>query len=643
MTTFTVDFEVNNLASTVDATAATGLVTVTDIDEGGVTIAAAADQDVTINGAAGSLATVQTSGEATVTNTGGNVDDLTLEFQGDSETELLGGIGDTLALTGSGAIELSTTAAILDGAEVSNAVDGTVTVAVTAANATLVLSDLATVNSVRLDADFGAVPGTITLADGQVVTTATDQTTDLVTFLAAAANSGANLTLLDNEETAAVSFHSMEFGDGATGDFDSVTLDVTADDLEVTNNVDVNNASLLILGASDVDLQGNLDNAESILANGGGAITLTSTGNAANEQSIITGADDDDVTLNSAATVFAVNLGAGNNRIMITDAGNDSQFVTGAGNDEVTLSDNATGIAISTGAGNDTFVVDATPGTSTAVNLGEGNNTIRATGTADVKAVDFTGSSVSAVNVVTNGQTLTISNTQMDDFGSLTLSGAGTLKVDASATITGVTLDASNIGLAFGTTATVQLVAGTGGDTITGTVGDDDIDLGTGADTIIFSGSTAATNGSDIIGTFQTADVYNFASVLTGGAIANTTAGTAITLASTAQLAASGTAIAVADQRVYLAEVANVTAIDTVADIVTALADTGVMDAVDIAASSEVILIVGGADDDTTHYIYGINNNAIAAVTAGEIALLGTVTTDITGGMDGLLTTNFAF
>ena len=89
-----------------------------------------------------------------------------------------------------------------------------------------------------------------------------------------------------------------------------------------------------------------------------------------------------------------------------------------------------------------------------------------------------------------------------------------------------------------------------------------------------------------------------------------------------------------------LIEVANKAAIDTVAEMVTAIANGGVMDAVDVAASADAVIIIGGADDDTTHYIYGVDNDTTAAITAGELSLLATVTTDITGGMNGLLTTN---
>jgi hypothetical protein len=53
--------------------------------------------------------------------------------------------------------------------------------------------------------------------------------------------------------------------------------------------------------------------------------------------------------------------------------------------------------------------------------------------------------------------------------------------------------------------------------------------------------------------------------------------------------------------------------------------------------------MVGGADNDSNHYIYGINNDSTATITLSEIALLATVTTDISNGISGLTTDNFIF
>ena len=190
------------------------------------------------------------------------------------------------------------------------------------------------------------------------------------------------------------------------------------------------------------------------------------------------------------------------------------------------------------------------------------------------------------------------------------------------------------------------IFAGTGADKITGGTGDDIINLTvaaeSGSDTIVFSGLTAATNGADIITTFQTNDKFDFSSLVSSGAITNLSSG-AIAFASTSALSTESSSIQIANNRAYIAEVALKATIDTEAEIVTALANTGVLDALDFDASADSILIVGGADDDTTQYIYGIDNNSTAAIIASEVALLGTVTTDITNGIQGILVDNFIF
>jgi len=209
------------------------------------------------------------------------------------------------------------------------------------------------------------------------------------------------------------------------------------------------------------------------------------------------------------------------------------------------------------------------------------------------------------------------------------------------------TIDTEGVTNFVGTAKADYIVANATGMTIDGGAGDDIITLGAGDDKVVFSGLDGSgnfTNGSDTISTFQTGDKYDFSSSLTGGAIANsTTAGGTITLASASDLQASGTSIGVAKNKVYIAEVTNKADVDSVGDLVSALTDGGVMDAVDVATSAHVYLIVGGADDDTTHYIYEINNDDTAAVVSSEVLLAGTVTTDITDGLDGLTTSNFVF
>ena len=159
---------------------------------------------------------------------------------------------------------------------------------------------------------------------------------------------------------------------------------------------------------------------------------------------------------------------------------------------------------------------------------------------------------------------------------------------------------------------------------------------------VVFSGLTKSINGSDTIATFQTNDIFDFSKILSSGAITNLSS-SAISIASTSALSTESSSIQVADEKVYVAEVASKADIDTEAEIIAALTNTGVLDALDFDADADAILIVGGADDDTTQYIYGIDNNSTAAIISSEVALLGTVTTDITNGIQGLLVDNFIF
>tara|TARA_E500000331_G_scaffold356933_1_gene416832 strand:+ start:1379 stop:3598 length:2220 start_codon:yes stop_codon:yes gene_type:complete len=190
------------------------------------------------------------------------------------------------------------------------------------------------------------------------------------------------------------------------------------------------------------------------------------------------------------------------------------------------------------------------------------------------------------------------------------------------------------------------IFAGTGADLITGGIGNDSINLSTvaasGIDTIVFSGLTSSTNGSDTIATFQTNDKFNFSNLLSSGAITNLSSNT-ITIASTTALSTEETSINILDEKAYIAEVALENTIDTEAKISIALTDNGVLDALDFDANADAILIIGGANDDNTHYVYGIDNNSVATVLSSEVTLLGTVTTDITNGIQGLLVDNFIF
>ena len=97
-------------------------------------------------------------------------------------------------------------------------------------------------------------------------------------------------------------------------------------------------------------------------------------------------------------------------------------------------------------------------------------------------------------------------------------------------------------------------------------------------------------------------------------------------MATAGELATEGTTIALANNKLFVAQVANVAGIDTAAEIVTAFANTGVIDALDVAASATAFLVISGADSATTAFVYGIVNDGTAAIATGEVFLVGSIT-----------------
>ena len=187
-----------------------------------------------------------------------------------------------------------------------------------------------------------------------------------------------------------------------------------------------------------------------------------------------------------------------------------------------------------------------------------------------------------------------------------------------------------------GSAAADTITAGGGADTITGGAGADAITGGAGADIFKFSGVTTALNGADTVSDFVIGtggDVLNFAGAGTF-TLLNAAVGTAITLNVGAALATEGTSIPVATNKLMVIEVADGSAISTAANMVTAFADTGVIDAVDITtqtAGAKNIFVIKTATG-TTSYVYGFSgDNAATTVDIAEISLIGTLTSAADG------------
>lgn len=503
-------------AAVVDASKATGNVTVKNVGQGGVTVNSAKDKAVTVNEAvntSGSKATINSSGTVAVAS---DVDLLTLQGADAAAIYTVDAIGADggLIVTGASDVTVKATATVLNGKTIKNTATGKVTLEATATGA-LDLSKLDSVNSVVLGADFGS--SAITIKDGQLITTKTNQATDgLKIENAGAAKTGtATLGLLGD-----VTFEGVTFG--STKAFDTISIDASAGKFTATK-LDAKGANLVVKGGKDVKLDAVTDAATIISTDG--KTTLISNGIAAGgEQSIVLGKADDTVTVDSASTVFAAVLGDGKNTLTIKDAKDGSSFATGAGNDSVevvTTTGLVSGeaVTISTGAGDDLINVKAVDGKGLVVDGGAGNDSV-----AFAKNFDSTANAetivlknIEAISIDTKAD---FTAKQFAGFGASELKGTGVLKVTATASDS--TIDASKIKLEYNTTATVELIgtAATGTVALTGTNGNDKITAATvggtitggkgadtligaaGVDTFVFAkGDSVKATATDLVGT----------------------------------------------------------------------------------------------------------------------------------------------
>jgi hypothetical protein len=359
----------------------------------------------------------------------------------------------------------------------------------------------------------------------------------------------------------------------------------------------------------------------------------------AHDTATMTTADNDGFVMDASAMTSAVTITGTGFDDTITGSANASALadtiVAGGGADTINVTQG--GDSVTGGAGTDTISFTVLDGAFANIEGG----TSDATGVVVNLSAGALQASTVAAELGTSFMSSSDSALAAGEFGYLfaTAAAANSAVVGTMATVENVT-GSTGADYILGSSAANTLAGSNGNDTFVGGAGNDTITLGTGTDTVVFSGATLALNGADTVGSFATADIFDFSGFLTGGAIANATTTTAITLASTTALATSTTSIPVTDGEVYIIEDAAEASIDTAAEMITELTNTGGLDAVDVATSSTAILIVGGADDDTAHYVYGVVNDATAAIATGEIVLLATVTTNITGGVNGILTTN---
>lgn len=302
-----------------------------------------------------------------------------------------------------------------------------------------------------------------------------------------------------------------------------------------------------------------------------------------------------------AVTAFSVTLAAGATVVL----GANADSVTGStGNDTIT---GLAGVdALDGGAGDDTFIITDADDDGTGESITGGDGT---------------------------GDKIDINTTEAINLSNDTIATVEILDLDASGVVnTGTTVTAAQLS-AFTTitaAATDTIIVNTlNGATVAGTAAIDKFDFASGDAAVTITGFSVATEVDvlDVIG--LSSETYSLLSAT------ETTA---------AQAANEGSGVTVADTKLALVEVADLTTVDTVAEVVTALVDTGVMDAIDItqgAGNTSLLLI--GVDGGTQALLYQFTDDAVAStVDAGELSLVATITgpadiiSDIAAG-------NFAF
>ena len=431
----------------------------------------------------------------------------------------------------------------------------------------------------------------------------------------------------------------------------ALTVAAQTTDSATIGTLTVNNEESLTLN------QGAMTSGNLLLVTSLNAIDLTTLTIAGGQLTSVTlGASDSSTGLGTTARGVTIDASAATNEVVVnagtalatqalTMTGSSSalNFLTGGlGNDTITggnASDTLVGgqgaDAINGVAGVDTF-------SAVGMNADGADGGVAASVGAVVNlgATTLTAAAIAtATGLRTASSTQAVASNTAAYLASAASGGVGlATTVDTLANITNVigstgtdyivgSASASNL---QGNDGADTIVGGASADTITGSAGNDNLTGGAGADDFVISGVTAALNGSDIITDFgvTAGDQIIWSANIT--TLANAVVGTAITTASAAALADDLIPIAVADNRYYVInQVANAANIDSVADLVTALADGGVLDAVDIAqaAGNVAALVITAVDSPNTTYVYGFaDNNTAATVDAGELALLGTFT-----------------
>jgi Ca2+-binding RTX toxin-like protein len=488
------NFVVDGLFGNLDASTATGTLTVTTADN-------AVDNAITITtGANATSITGSTAGDTVTVAAAALADNTLLTLTGAADFTVTGLKGNLAATGVSGALDV-TTIAVAGLSITTGSGANTIHAEALTDNQVLTLTGSAAV-AVFLNAGdlaAGAYTGNITITGGTGSNAITTGGGDDSVTLAGAETAGVidlgagsdTLTLAAGANMLSIS--QVEFVNGTTG-ADSLTLSAA-----------FAGGAIDLLGGTDVLQLGDFTN------------TLT----VSNSETITGGTGDDTVTLSTAQASGAIDLGdgtsdtlnlfAGANALSISNV--ESVYGTGS-NDTLTLSAAFTGGTIDLKGGTDSLTLADGTNTLTANNI----ETINATALAAGHVLTLSGNDTTAVtltagdlvagaytgNITVTGDTG--SNSITTGSGSDTIVGAqddalldggannDTLQIAADFTSSGdgQIVNIENVSLTA--TATLNLSLQTEGFTITGSSGADTIIGGMGADTFV------VTSPSDLTG-----------------------------------------------------------------------------------------------------------------------------------------------
>lgn len=592
-------------------------VTVTAVDDSGVSITTSlvgtttTKGAISITGTAGSTdtATISAAGIQVLTNT--NVDELTLSGNGAAATyEVSSGAASKYTVSGDQVVTISASAANLSAKTVTGAKE----VKITTGGNDLDASKYSNVEKISVGDDIGN--NQITVVDGQTVefTSATQTALD---FDYATGAKNVNIIVGDvNGTSSAVGTLTVGAFDAAAGATDVGNVTITANESNFTATSTTIGAKQTLVLTGDEDFTLDQVTAKAIDASAATGIVSASngTGGAATVTSITTGTGKDTLTTNTTS-VIRINSNSGDDIITLTKAGATSEIVTADGNDTVNIA-SATATAafvVSTEAGDDTISID---GEIDAVLVaGEGSDTLKVTADADFKLKNnFTISGFEKLDLNGANIAVTLTAAQFANNSTLEINGDAaddTLTIVAAST--GSVIDGSNLTIKSGATATINYTGSAKADTITGgaanenftqTEGADSYEGGAGTDTITLAALTLT--DEDSIGSVINLGTTAISQTAVYAAISGYTASTTVAAGTIAYVFADNDS-----SKTYSTDV------DTISGFENVIGSSG---ADYIVGSASNNVLSGGSGND---YINGGDGNDTITGGAGVDTLVG--------------------